>query len=54
MAKIPVEFISFVATADSREWCICPKPEGSEYPPGIWRPKRTPEQRAADQAAGLG
>jgi len=35
----------------AREWCICPKPEGSKYPPGVFRPRRTAAQREADEAA---
>lgn len=42
-----------LSSADGREWCICPRPEREKYPPGVIRPRRTPEQRAADKAAGL-
>ena len=39
---------------EGREWCVCPRGEGEVFPPGVIRPRRTPEQRAADLAAGLG
>jgi hypothetical protein len=53
MTKIPIEYYPARIGLTGSDWCICPKPEDSEYPPGVIRARRTPEQRAADQAAGL-
>jgi hypothetical protein len=40
--------------ADGSEWCTCPREEGSKFPPGVVRPRRTPEERARDEAEGKG
>lgn len=54
MVTIPAEYCPrLLQELIVREWCICPKPEGSKYPPGVIRPRRTVAQRAVDEAAEL-